>query len=348
MTFAAAAPYVAVVRLRLAFALVVLGLALAGCGAQPRGSLVVGIQYTGGAWHASGQRFAGRVPIFDEHGHRVDVLRIKAGNTATAELPPGHYSLGFGHGRPTVTQFEGCKPKTVTVTSSHATDYTLWLGCWLSTPRGVLASIDAAALAQKSVHVTESFAADLYGTDHRTYDVSANSGTELFNYYGNKMRVLLVDHTVYVRADAWLLYGTAYSGLGLTEAQAKRYAGTWISIPKGDKLYARLAAGLTLPSAVGAGAPTYAGLKAYYPEGRLKLSRQRSHGRGLLVLRWTAGAQPPPLDVLKARATGTPLPVSYSDYAAMMVFYNGTYSRWNEPVHVHAPASSTPIATVRG
>jgi len=337
-----------IVRRLAAFALVVLGPALlAGCGAEARGALVVGLEYTGGAWNGPGQLAAGQVVIFDARGDRADVLRVRAGHTATAQLPSGRYRLA-------VKQHGGCKPSTATVSGNRTTRYTLRLGCWPSTPKGVLASIEAAALAQKSVHVSESFAADLYGTDHRTFDVSRDSGSELLDYYGAKMRVLRVHHTVYVRADAWLLGGTMYTGgLDLTPKQVKRYAGKWISIPAGDKDYASLAAGLTLASVVGSGDPTdsfpYGHLSPDNPAGQLRLLRRQSHGVRRLVLRWTSGFQPPPpLDELRARATGTPLPVSFSDYTAMMVFYNGTYSRWNEPVHVRAPAHAIPISTIRG
>lgn len=325
-----------------AFALLVLGLALvAACGAQAHGSLVVGIEYTGGAWPAHGQLFAGRVTISDRSGHRVRVLDVKAGKTATAELPPGRYMLSE-------KRRGGCPRKTATVTGSHTTRYTVWLGCWPSTPQGVEDSITAAARAQKSVHFSEFFSADLYGGDHRTFDVGADSGSELLTYYAHKMRILLVDHTVYVRGDAWMLGGTMYTpGIDLTQAQVKRYAGKWISIPKGDKDYAGWADGLTLSGVVGGGGPISA-LTPWYPTGRLTLSKRRSHGERLLILRQTSGSQGfPPIDELRARATGIPLPVSYSDYMAMMLFDDGTYSRWNEPVRVRAPTRSIPIATVR-
>ena len=333
--------------------LVALGLAfLAGCGAQSLGSLVVGIQYTGGAWPASGQSSAGRVTVFDGQGHRVDVLRVKAGKTATAELTPGRYSLGLGHGRPIAIGLDGCRPKMATVTGSHTTHYTLRLGCWPRTPKGMLDSVVAAALAQKSVHVSESFGADLYGTDHRTFDVSKDSGTELFDYYGNKMRVLLVDKTIYVRGNAWDLSGTLYGpGLGLTDAQAKRYAGKWISIPEGDKLYASLSEGLTLPS-LSEEATVSRFYSFYSPYGGEKLQalRRTSLGRPRIVLRLVDphGRDPqyPPMQ-MTARGSGAPLPITFYASCGMVCGTNGKFSNWNEPVEVHAPAHATPIATVR-
>ena len=271
--------------------------------------------------------------IFDSGDRPVRVVHVKAGETAKTELAPGHY--GLRPGRLTMKQGEGCQPKSATVTGNRTTRYTLQLGCWPSTPKGVVASIVAAGLAQKSVHLSESFAADLYGTDHRTFDVSADSGTELINYYGAKLRMLLVDHTVYVRADSGLLYGTPYTGLDLTEAQAKRYAGKWISIAKGDKDYTGLAAGLTLTSILHDITPE----AGFHLKVKAPLEVQGKPGRE------TVGAYE-----LKARATGTPLPLSFfiEPLGMNMVFYRGAFSKWNEPLHLHAPAHSTPIATVRG
>jgi hypothetical protein len=252
-----------------------------------------------------------------------------------------------------VKRLDGCQPKNATVTGSHTTDYTLRLGCWPSTPKGVLASIVAAALAQQSVRLTESFGADLYGTDHRTLDVGADSGTELFNYYGNKMRLRLVDHTVYVRANAWLLSGTYYSpALDLPDAQAKRYAGKWISIPESDKDYAGLAESLTLPSTVqDATVSRFYSLVTPSSGEELRMLRRTSLGRPRIVLRLVEGPRGypsyPPMQ-LTAHGTGAPLPITFFASCGMVCGTNGTFSRWNEPVHVVAPASSTPIATVRG
>jgi hypothetical protein len=50
---------------------------------------------------------------------------------------------------------------------------------------------------------------------------------------------------------------------------------------------------------------------------------------------------------LTARAHGKPLPVKFA-YEDLDDGVRARFSKWNETVRVEAPASSTPIATVRG
>lgn len=111
----------------------------AGCGSSARvdhgpplvvrGSLVVGIQYREAIKHRLGQLFGGRVVIFSRHGARVGILHIKDGHTATAKLPPGDYSVGYGRGHPTARQLGGCPPQIASVSANNTTHYTLVLGC---------------------------------------------------------------------------------------------------------------------------------------------------------------------------------------------------------------------------
>jgi hypothetical protein len=348
VTFAAAVSYVAVVRRFIALGSVAVGLAvLAGCGEHQLGSLVIGIQYSGRAWHTPGVLFPGRVLIFDGHGQRVGVLHVKAGRTATAELPPGHYTLGVGDGRLAVEQRGRCGRKIATVTGSHTTDYTLWR-CWPSTPEGVSASIVAAALAQKSVHWSEVIGLDLVGSFVTTADVTADSGTEQTTAYsGDKAEIRLIHGVVYVRGNASALV----SELGLPLARARPYARRWIAIPKGDKLYARESQGLTLASAVrdvaGETEPSYGPrLAAVRPLSTLEVIwKKPPHAR--LVLQTKDSYAMGQSWSLTARASGEPLPITYS---AFIGFGNGegeSFSRWNKPVVVTAPANSIPIATVR-
>ncbi|MDX6454761.1 MAG: hypothetical protein QOD48_868, partial [Gaiellaceae bacterium] len=49
-----------------------------------------------------------------------------------------------------------------------------------------------------------------------------------------------------------------------------------------------------------------------------------------------------------AHASGKPLPVAFTEDLGPGTWAIGSFSKWNEPVSVQAPASSTPIATVRG
>ena len=93
------------------------------------GTLVVGIHYAGGPKHRWDQLFAGRVVIFNRHGQLAATLRVKDGRTADVVLPPGRYSVGYGHGHPTARRLGGCPPKIATVRVGRVTQYRLVLGC---------------------------------------------------------------------------------------------------------------------------------------------------------------------------------------------------------------------------
>ena len=107
-------------------------------------------------------------------------------------------------------------------------------------PHTLRGRIVAAALAQKSVHWTQTVSG--YGepvTDRG--DVNADSGRERVpDGYGGVVEIRLVNDTVYFRGG--------YEGgisLGLTAAQADRYAGRWISVSRGYRPYRALADSLT-------------------------------------------------------------------------------------------------------
>jgi hypothetical protein len=55
------------------------------------------------------------------------------------------------------------------------------------------------------------------------------------------------------------------------------------------------------------------------------------------------------IQALATKAGGKRLPFEEDEFAAGESYISRTVlSKWNEPVQVQAPASSTPIATVRG
>ena len=200
-----------------------------------------------------------------------------------------------------------------------------------SSPKAVRASIVVAALAQKSVHWTST--SNGHGTVTRTADVNADSGTEQATFDGAAVQIRLVDDTAYVQGDVVGLQLSLY----LTQAQATQYAGQWISIPKGDELYAQTADGLTLASIV----------HDATPQGKLKLVSTKAHGTRLLVVRGRRGKQIGlTRSSLAAHASGTLLPVTFSN-GGVDHSLRGLFSKWNEPGSVQAPSSSTPIATVR-
>lgn len=95
------------------------------------------------------------------------------------------------------------------------------------------ARILAAALAQKSVHYADSESTQGDWPSQTVSDVSADSGRQQITITGTGVRekvdLRLVNGVIYVRGDSG---GLQYI-LNLTEAQADKYAGRWISIPKG-------------------------------------------------------------------------------------------------------------------
>lgn len=211
-----------------------------------------------------------------------------------------------------------------------------------SVPRAVSkvsASILAAALAQKSVHGIAFYGGDFAESGRVTSDVTANSGTQRFAINGvGTANFRLVNDIVYVEGNPGALEHT----LNLSKRHARAYAGQWISIPKGDRLYTRTADGLTLASLVRGAMPPLRD-----PSWMLKVVRRTAHGRRLVVLQDDRMGF---VDfTFSARSGGERLPVSYSWNAGPGQSGSyGHFSNWNEPVHVHAPARSIPIATVRG
>jgi len=200
------------------------------------------------------------------------------------------------------------------------------------------------ALAQKSVHWTqteygEGFYLDVSSDVNTDSGVERMAGTLLLSRF--VLQIRFVDRALYAKGNA----ASLRAFLDLSRAQAKRFRWKWISIPKGyadpyrpgydDLVEGRLTEGLTLPSIV----------RRVAPQGKLKLGTRTSHeGRRLVVLS-NAGR----VLRLQAAATGKPLPVAASGTTGWFAgWFAWHFSKWNEPVHVQAPASSTPIATVRG
>jgi hypothetical protein len=140
---------------------------------------------------------------------------------------------------------------------------------------------------------------------------------------------------VYVKGN---VCGLVYA-LKLSQPRATKYAGRWISVPRRDKRFRWLAGGMTLGSVAREITAWPANLKQH-------LFTQKSHGTRHLVLRGTWTTPQSGSWELRARASRTHLPLSFS--AGNSTDGSQThFSRWNKQVHVHAPARSTPIATVR-
>jgi len=212
-------------------------------------------------------------------------------------------------------------------------------GSPLTDPQGVLESTVAAALAQHSVQWTEAGGEDMRGAFRLTSGVTADSGVQRLTVRpGNSgtADIRLVNGVVYVKGS----FGGLEWVLNLTDLQAVRYGGRWISIPKGDPLYANVSDGLTLASVVhDATTPDFGtGLKT-------KVLRSTSHGTPFLVFQ--EGAPPGSYMRLSTHASGERLPVAVSVANGPASFVHGTFSKWNEPVHPTPPKHAVPIATVR-
>jgi hypothetical protein len=206
-------------------------------------------------------------------------------------------------------------------------------------PQALRNEIAAAARSQHSVHWQGT---DVVGGARVSSgaDVSTTEGSQHVTFFLGQTKahvsIRVVDHTAYVEGDALGLR----LNLGLTNAQATKYAGQWISIPKSAKLYAGTAEADTLGSLV----------TSIVPRGRVKAFSAKLHGVRVVGVRSVHGkGKKKTLQVLDARAHGKRLPVEEDEVTPGMNAVSRTVlSRWNEPVQVQAPANAVPIATVLG
>jgi len=153
--------------------------------------------------------------------------------------------------------------------------------------------------------------------------------------------VRLVHREAYMRGDVAALKNF----FGFTASAAARYAGRWISVVPTDSYYEAAAAALTVSSVIdeiALGKPVSSG--GHVTVGGRTLQQVRGSLAAPAARRSTGSA------MLTITASSDPLPVRYSD-----TFKNTTsgsdstvLSRWGETVHVVAPATSTPLATITG
>ena len=206
-------------------------------------------------------------------------------------------------------------------------------------PRALRASILGAAKAQHSVHyATREILGNLQLT--LTGDVAATAGRQHVVFqagmHTGQITIRAVDQTAYVEGDA--------NGLQLlqqlTKSQASKYAGRWISIPKGDRAYSSTAAEVTFGSF----------LQSITPRGRLATFNAKKQGTRVIGVRAISGTgKKRRLQVLAARAGGKRLPLEEDEAVPGREFIGRTtMSKWNESVQVQAPAQSVPISTVVG
>jgi hypothetical protein len=200
-------------------------------------------------------------------------------------------------------------------------------------PAGLLRSVISAAGAQHSMHyVSTSVVVPIRIT--QVADVGVDRGIQRITYRHNgragRVTVIVVGGAAYVRGDSLALV----SYMGFKPGAAAKFGQRWVKIPAGDRIYGAVAADVTLASALG-------DLKLSPPLAHLP-STTRNGVRVITV----AGKLPTSRTAavtLYARASGAPLPVAE-------VFKEGTsqgevtFSRWNVPVTVRAPAHAVPIA----
>jgi hypothetical protein len=171
-------------------------------------------------------------------------------------------------------------------------------------------------------------------------DVGRGRGIQRITYSSHGQSgpatVLVAGRTAYIRGNAFMLH----SFFGFTQAQAMRYAGKWISIPSTSAAYSPVAADATFASL----------LADLLPKKHLTLARATIAGKRAVGVRGTVRQGSLTLvETVYAPARGTPLPI---EEKAAPAGHPGTsllrMSRWNEPVHVTAPAHAVPISTVIG
>jgi hypothetical protein len=206
-------------------------------------------------------------------------------------------------------------------------------------PQQWRAAMLAAASGRHSVHYVSSGSA----AGHRirmVADVGKGRGIQRITFtshgHSGPATVLVVSRSAYIRGNTF----TMRKFFGFTQAESTRYAGKWISIPSSNPGYSGVAADATFASF----------LADLLPKEHLKLVRATIAGRRSVGVRGSVLQGGTKLvETVYAPAQGAPLPFEAS---ATSPDHPGTsssrLSRWNEPVHLTAPANAVPISTVVG
>jgi hypothetical protein len=206
-------------------------------------------------------------------------------------------------------------------------------------PKQLRAAMLAAASARHSVHYVSTTSAAGHAI-RIVSDVGPGRGIQRITVTNGSQSgpatVLVVGGSAYIRGNAF----TLHNFFPLTQAQATRYAGAWISIPPTSGAYATVATDATFASF----------LADLLPSKHLAVVRATVAGRKSVGLRGTvrqAGLKL--IETVYAPASGKPLPFQEKAVASGVPGTSTVrMSRWNEPVHLTAPANAVPIATVLG
>jgi hypothetical protein len=204
------------------------------------------------------------------------------------------------------------------------------------TPGSRLASIEAAARAQHSVHYITS---GDYGPAVITFvgDAGVSEGSQHITFtkggHTGHVAVLVSKSTAYVRGDAF----TLHNFMGFKQSAASAYSRRWIQVPHTAAAYGPIAAGVTLAST----------LDELTVAGKLSSVAERTVGGqrvfGIRGVRKVSGSTV--TETLWARANGSPLPVQEVASRGTMR-YTATFGSWNRKVRVTVPKGAVPIAIV--
>ena len=204
-------------------------------------------------------------------------------------------------------------------------------------PSAVLASILAAARAERSVHYESS---ESSGTSsvRQTGDAGSSVGIQRITYSSGgrtgHVTVIATTTRAFVRGDAFTLAGY----MGLKPSAAARYGGVWIRWTAADSGFASVAAGVRLGSTIDELTPS--GSLATVPPTTVG-------GRRVIGVAGTATSGGASVTTtLYASATGAPLPVRETAIHGsdrLTVRFSG----WNEQVHAALPARSVAVSVVQ-
>jgi hypothetical protein len=195
----------------------------------------------------------------------------------------------------------------------------------------------AATRAAGTVHV-QTHATGGPNTATYSSDASATAGRQVITATnGGHATVLEINGVGYFKANATALVGF----LGLPAAVAKRVANKWIEFHASDVGYQRIIAGVTIGSLAD---------ELALSGGVRSLGKRQVGGQSVVALRggvpaaW--GLAPGVNATLYVAAAGQPLPVTFTGGITGGQGEFLTFSKWGEPVHLTAPASSIPSSSV--
>ena len=142
--------------------------------------------------------------------------------------------------------------------------------------------------------------------------------------------VLVVANTAYVRGDAFILANY----MGFPGAAARRFAGRWIKIAHTASWYPTVSEAVRLRSAI---------KEIALARPRVALPESMLNGQRVIGIRNTSMASGQRVtSTLYVRAAGLRLPVAEVTRGSGRRI-SVTFSKWNQPVNVSAPAGATLI-----